>query len=726
MRGRLPPPPPAPPSGRVPAPPAPPVRRRSRSRGASSTQAPARIARPALSLVAIALQAATDWTARAPRQVNADDVGKLQFVDDACREQVVFEPAVDVSADVWAAVEWVNARPSDQINAERERLICDIEAEARALHVSGDVARWHVGADAGVRKVATGVNGPLMEALAARTVFQDAACIEFFRLGAPAVGLLPVSGSGVPVQRPDAQPVSTVLGGAAQANRALLASLKEDAHSATLLQQSFKDARMGRVTQPVTAVQADLSANVLSPRFGVVQTRSNGVIRVRAVDDLTRAKVNGCTSAGEKFRPESIDALYRVARAVAQGTRERIMFYKADIDSAFRRLPAMPMHRRFLFFVFLAQGVAHVAGHLAMPFGAVASVHAWERVGALISHLVRRLLFIPMLRFVDDLFGAERAACAEHALECIVRLVRCILGPSAIAADKVAAGMPLVVLGLQVRADHGGFSCTPSPDKVKKWRGRIGDALSSGVLRPGDAAKLAGALMWACSGMFHRIGRALIRPLFAHSKQCGVVVPQQLRVALEWWAEVLALELCESRAWTPDRREAAQLFVDARSTPPRVAAVLFLDGRSSYSDWAPPVCVLRHFKQRGDAQIMSLELLAIAFGLSTFSDALEGRRVRLWSDNVGAEAATRKGASKEWDYSCLINSLWLQAAQLRVSLRVDRVPSKLNVSDLPSREQYWLLREIGASFVQPRLSEAFWKPDAWASLSAARAPLRRA
>ena len=653
-------------------------------------------------------------------------MGKLQFVVDACREQIDFEPAVDVSADVWAAVDWVNARSSAQINAERECFICDIEAEARALHESGAVAQWFAGADAGVRKVATGVNGPLMESLAARAVFQDAVCIEFFRCGAPAVGPLPVSGSGVPVKRPDAQPVSTVLAGAAQANRALLASLKEDAHSATLLQQTFKEARMGRVTQPVTADQADLCTNILSPRFGVVQARSNGDMRVRAVDDLTRTKVNGSTSAGEKFRPESVDALYRVARAVAQGTRERIAFFKADIDAAFRRLPAMPVHRRFLSFAFLAQGVAHVAQHLAMPFGAVASVHAWERFGALISHLVRRLLFIPMLRFVDDLCSAERATCAEHALGCIARLVRCILGPSAIAEDKVAVGMPMVVLGLQVRADHGGFSCFPSPDKVKKWRGRIDDALSSGALRPGDAAKLAGALMWACSGMFHRIGRALIRPLFAHSKQHGVMVQQRLRVALEWWAEVLALELCETRAWVPDRREAAQLFVDARSTPPRVAAVLFLDGQASYSDWAPPECVMRHFKRRGDAQIMSLELLAIAFGLSTFSGALVGRRVRLWSDNVGAEAATRKGASKEWDYSCLINSLWLQAAQLRVSLHVDRVPSVLNISDLPSREQYWLLREIGASFVQPHLSEAFWEPAAWASLSAARAPLRRA
>eukprot|EP00959_Pyramimonas_sp_CCMP1952_P414232 8679162-Pyramimonas_sp.AAC.1 len=57
----------------------------------------------------------------------------------------------------------------------------------------------------------------------------------------------------------------------------------------------------------------------------------------------------------------------------------------------------------------------------------------------------------------------------------------------------------------------------------------------------------------------------------ARSKQCGAV-QLQLRVAFEWWAEVLALELCVTRVWTPDRREAAQLFVDARSAQPRVAA----------------------------------------------------------------------------------------------------------------------------------------------------------
>ena len=123
--------------------------------------------------------------------------------------------------------------------------------------------------------------------------------------------------------------------------------------------------------------------------------------------------------------------------------------------------------------------------------------------------------------------------------------------------------------------------------------------------------------------------------------------------------------------------------------------------------------------------MMSLELLAIAFGFSAFEQMLEGRRVRLWSDNVGAESATRKGSSKEWDYTCLVNSLWLKAAQLRMALRVDRVPSKLNIADLLSREQYWLFEQLGATYVSPWLDDPFWEPNAWASLSAARAPLAR-
>ena len=92
------------------------------------------------------------------------------------------------------------------------------------------------------------------------------------------------------------------------------------------------------------------------------------------------------------------------------------------------------------------------AGHMCMPFGAVASVHAWNRVGALLGHIGRRVLFLPLLCHVDDFFAVDRATCAKHAMICFARVVRGLLGPSAVADRGMCFGNPLPILGLTIRA----------------------------------------------------------------------------------------------------------------------------------------------------------------------------------------------------------------------------------------------------------------------------------
>ena len=136
-----------------------------------------------------------------------------------------------------------------------------------------------------------------------------------------------------------------------------------------------------------------------------------------------------------------------------------------------------------------------------------------------------------------------------QALHCVACLVRCMLGREAIAPAKMGWGLQLQVLGLNVSADRQGFSCSPSADKVVKWRSRIHSALNSNSLRPGDASKLAGALRWASTNMFHRLGRATIVSLYRQAKQSRANVSEPLRHALRWWDEVLALELHEKRQW---------------------------------------------------------------------------------------------------------------------------------------------------------------------------------
>jgi hypothetical protein len=133
---------------------------------------------------------------------------------------------------------------------------------------------------------------------------------------------------------------------------------------------------------------------------------------------------------------------------------------------------------------------------------------------------------------------------------------------------------------------------------------------------------------------------------------------------------------------------------------------------------------MQHIGERGDGQILSLELMAIAVGLATFAEELKGRQVWIFEDNTGAEAITQKGSctlcalrvlslgyacvagsSKAADHNALVHEIWTLALSCGISIWVDRVPSDDNLADLPSREEYRLLEQLGAAWKAPLLPD---------------------
>ena len=98
--------------------------------------------------------------------------------------------------------------------------------------------------------------------------------------------------------------------------------------------------------------------------------------------------------------------------------------------------------------------------------------------------------------------------------------------------------------------------------------------------------------------------------------------------------------------WRQEEKQWLHLYADARGEPPRIAAVLFVDGLTYFCDMAPKSEILQNFRRRSDNQIMGLELLSIALGLSSFEPWLRGRRVMIWSDNTGAESAAKRGSAR--------------------------------------------------------------------------------
>ena len=77
-----------------------------------------------------------------------------------------------------------------------------------------------------------------------------------------------------------------------------------------------------------------------------------------------------------------------------------------------------------------------------------------------------------------------------------------------------------------------------------------------------------------------------------------------------------------------------------------------------YSDGEPFSRITKSFAARNDAQICGLKMMAIALGLSVFAGELRGRKAIVYSDNVGAEPATRTGTAKSWDHCQIIHEIW--------------------------------------------------------------------
>ena len=107
--------------------------------------------------------------------------------------------------------------------------------------------------------------------LARAADWHDAKCIDFFRHGAPLLGVLETSGVGTPVDDAEGGNPDRVLEKLVHRNSKILSQLKDDALSGELLQISAKELELGRLRGPIPLLELDLEACAVATRFGVDQ-----------------------------------------------------------------------------------------------------------------------------------------------------------------------------------------------------------------------------------------------------------------------------------------------------------------------------------------------------------------------------------------------------------------------------------------------------------------------
>ena len=472
------------------------------------------------------------------------------------------------------------------------------------------------------------------------------------------IGELDQSGIGTPVVCDPFRSIDSLVQSIPESNQRLLQELRVDSHSEELLENMREDARKGLMTMP-RKVESHVGIEyLLHPRFGVVQEKSDGTCSCRAIDNLSWAakldsemlesgwsrrtarkplSINGHTRLAEKLRHDTLDWLVAAMTLFFESCDQPPSLFKADIKSAFRLIPIAPEHRWSCGVALKTKDGTFVARHAATPFGAVASVHGWERTGAALCHLARRLLMLPILRYVDDYFSVGRQECVEHSMHCFARLVQLILGKHAIATKKLEWGPNLTILGIKFQLTRTGFRCFPSETKVRRWIAILEECRLKERMSAGLASKMAGKLSWGASRIFRKLGRAMLRALHDQKTRRDGHMSCELRQAVEWWLLVCKQGLSEARVWRMPESSAVHLFCDASGSPPQLAAVLFVDGSCLFTHMPAPKDSLLNFRSRADNQIMGLELLAISLGLSAFQEQLRGRKVVVHSDNTGSE-----------------------------------------------------------------------------------------
>ena len=156
------------------------------------------------------------------------------------------------------------------------------------------------------------------------------------------------------------------------------------------------------------------SDSVVAQRFGT----SKGVMRRRMIDNFHEPGTNDTTSVERRIRMGRIADLLGVMVFLSTVALQfGVVIGKSDFKGSYRNCPISPAHHAFSQFLFMdiSNQIRRAVQH-AMPFGAVASVYAWDRLGAAVTMIVSCCLILAISRYVDDIFWADFKSIASEAV----------------------------------------------------------------------------------------------------------------------------------------------------------------------------------------------------------------------------------------------------------------------------------------------------------------------
>ena len=594
----------------------------------------------------------------------------------------------------------------EEIDAFREKVVS--RWVARAISLEGE--RESLLRERGFSscRLRARIHFPLVASLLHETEYEDTQLFEDMLQGFTLVGLLPpclVEASETPKPQ-KVEPVETLFQDRKEANMELLSKLVQSEHCGDLEDIYGNDVELGAMGPCAVVTDELLESVTLSRRIAVRELRSAGW-RTRAVDDMTESRPNLCAEQSDTQVNGTILQLVFMLLLFLEKDLSPEM-WKRDIKSAFRRLPVHSDHIQFAWVVWLAAGLLRAAPHWGMPFGAAASVVAWHRVGAFFSALLLRVALAPVARYVDDYFGASRSGVLWSGGK-IMSVLAALTGIVTDPGKDVDGAIEMIVLGMAVRLARASAKVVVhiAKEKAEQWLSDLVSATGGGRMWPAVAAKMAGRLQWALCSSRSKAGRSYIKALFAQANapMPGYAMSPRLDQAVKWIVQYLCLRPEAVYTRLKEDRPHVRTWSDASGVDAIVCVVVLSEKSWRYTVLPIGRELIETFLPRQDNYIGLLELIAPLLALGTWPELFRNVLWTAFIDNSGALHALVKGTSMSPEANELVGRMWLSLCDAQVSLFCQRVESKSNVADGPTRHDFSQVQSLGAVFQEPRLPD---------------------
>jgi len=386
----------------------------------------------------------------------------------------------------------------------------------------------------------------------------------------------------------------------------------------------------------------------------------------------------------------------------------------------------------------------------ALPFGASAAVHGFNRAASAVNFLLHSELGTPVTNYFDDfsvILPEELAGVADDVAKEFLDLIGWT-----IKADKSHNPMrqSFGVLGVEfdlstISSDEGGSSVITvrnTKSRTNEIRRCIQGHLDRGSMSPAEASRLRGRLVFANSQTFGKIGALTYHHLGEKANQPGGsrTMSYELKWSLEWWMEHMTTAK-ERTIPVGKQKPPVIIFTDGSCEPScksphgikaGIGVVIYDpidDYAEAYGGNLPEdlVGLLSNYgaKQQIVGQSELIPCVLAKSILKPWKERLKGRLVLAFVDNDAARYGIIKGSSPSRDSAWILHEYWTAEAELECNTWTERVPSASNCADGPSRNCWDNLKDLCAVVRRRKIPKTFYKALAarWSkNMDGVRAP----